>query len=138
MQEQIGDFTADTMSAITGDKAALGRAINGITRAGDSFIPFYNEAMYVIEGFSDYKDVDKAVLRQLRSAMDDRYKAKPMGYYKKQRDLIEAGQHIVFGTDKEKEKAVSTKMKSLKTLRKEGKSKNALRERKSLKALREG
>jgi len=101
MQEQIGDFTGDVMRAVTGDKVALGRAINGITRAGDSFVPFYNEVIFAIEGLTDYRDIDKATLRQIRSAIDSRYKAKPMGYYKKKRDAIESAQHIIFGTEQE-------------------------------------
>ena len=136
MQEQIGDLTTDGMSAIMGDADALGRFLNSVTRASDSLVPFYNEVIFVLEGFSGYKDIDKAALRQIRNAMDSRYNAKPIGYYKKQRDLVEAGQHMIFGTDKKKEKVVSTKKKSLKSLRKRSESRNILRERKSLKALR--
>jgi len=100
MQEQVGDLTRDMMSAATGDNQALGRVINGISRAGDSFIPFYDEVIHVIEGITDYKAIDKAVLRQIRSKLDDRYKAKPMGYYKQGRTALERAQHIVFGTER--------------------------------------
>ena len=73
------------------------------------FIPFYDEVINALEGMSGYRNIDKAMLRQLRSALDDRYKAKPMGFYKKERDAIETGQHIIFGTDKEQKKRISTK-----------------------------
>jgi hypothetical protein len=101
MQEQVGDLTRDMMSAATGDSAALGRVINGIARANDSFIPFYNEVLHAIEGLTGYRNVDKAVLRQIRSALDDRYKAKSMGFYKQGRTALERAQHIVFGTESE-------------------------------------
>jgi len=115
MQEQIGTFTTDAINAVTGDKEALGRVINNITKAGDSFIPFYNDVMNAIEGFTDYKGIDRAVLRQIRSALDDRYNAKPLGYYEKNRDAIEAAQHILFGTEVEKAKKAK-KIKGVKRI----------------------
>ena len=108
-QEQVGDFTRNAILAVTGDKEALARTVNNITRAADMFIPFYDEVINALEGMSGYQNIDKAMLRQLRSALDDRYKAKPMGFYKKERDAIETGQHIIFGTDKEQKKRISTK-----------------------------
>lgn len=110
MQEQIGDLTRDMLGAATGDKNALGRTINGITRAADGFLPFYDEAINAIEGLSGYVNVDKALLRQIRNELDKRYKAKPMEYYKREREAFDAAQHIIFGTEskpKEGKKASS-------------------------------
>jgi len=38
------------------------------------------------------------------SALDKRYNAKPMGYYKIERNAIEAFQHGVFGSKKREQK----------------------------------
>jgi len=48
-----------------------------------------------------YRTIDRAALRQIHSALDKRYKAKGMDYYKIERNAIEMFQHAVFGTEKE-------------------------------------
>lgn len=101
-QEQVGNFTRDAMLAATGDADALSRTVINITRSADMFIPFYDEVINALEGMTDYQNIDKAVLRQLRSELDDRYKARPIGWYNAERNAIESGQHFLFGTEKER------------------------------------
>lgn len=103
MQEQIGDFTRHAMEAATGDKDSLSFLINDIAKAGDNFIPFYNDVINIIEGLTDFKGIDKMALRKLREAVDKRYKARPPMYYDARRTTIEAAQHALFGTEPERE-----------------------------------
>ena len=107
-QDQINDFTRDVMSAVKGDRTALGRVIVGMTRLSDTFVPFYDEVINTFETLSDTYNLDKAVLRQIRGEFDKRYTPKKLGYYKARRDFSEKLQHTLFGTDKAKsEKKVS-------------------------------
>lgn len=107
-QQQVGDFTRNAILAVTGDKDALSKTVTNITRSADMFIPFYDEVINAVEGMTGYQNVDKAVLRQMREAIDNRINSKPLGFYKKERNLIESGQHVIFGTDKEIKKSIRT------------------------------
>lgn len=96
-QEQIGQLTHDVMDALQGDKRALGVVVNTIPGVGDMYIPFYRTIVDITESVFGYKNVDRAILRKIRSALDKRYKAKPMGYYEIERNAVEKFQHALFG-----------------------------------------
>ena len=61
-------------------------------------IPFYRNTIDAIESVLGYENIDRAVLRQIRSKFDSRYKAKGMNYYQVERNAVEAFQHGMFGS----------------------------------------
>ena len=117
MQEDIGQFTRHLVEAAEGNKASLGFVINEITTTSDNFLPFYDEIIDAVEGISGYGNIDRAVLRQVRSALDNRYKAKKLGTYKRDRGVAGGIQHAVFGTEKTKKEASNTDSFRLKAVK---------------------
>lgn len=103
-QDQINEFTRDLMSAAKGDRQALDRALVGLTRIGDTFVPFYDEIINILETYSDTYNLDKAVLRQIRGEFDRKYKPKKIKDYELRRSFSEKAQHALFGTDKARAK----------------------------------
>lgn len=68
-----------------------------IPRLGDMFIPFYAPTMNALEGLYDERYIDRKMLRQLRAMFDESYKPN-LEFYEKERTIIEAWQHGLFGT----------------------------------------
>lgn len=101
MQETLNTFSKDVLEAVQGDKAALTKAINGVTTIGDNFIPFYDEVINLTEAIFGKMKIDRMALTKLREAVDKRIKARPAKHWEKQRSLIQAGQHAIFGTEAE-------------------------------------
>ena len=97
-QQKIGSLASNVLQALQGDEAALSRAMKEITVVADMFIPFYTQVLRAYEGIGGYNNADRAILRQIRSALDKRYNARGREYYKRERTLIESGQHAIFGT----------------------------------------
>ena len=97
-QQKLGSLASNVLQALQGDEAALSRAMKEIAVVANMFIPFYTQIVRAYEGIGGYNNVDRAILRQIRSALDKRYKARGLEYYERERTLIESGQHAIFGT----------------------------------------
>jgi hypothetical protein len=105
VQEDIGIFSRNTLEALTtGDKKAISQAINQLTTINDLYLPFYKNSIDAIESITGTKNTDKHALRQIRQAIDKRYKIVNPSIYKAERTLIQKLQHGIFGTKVEKKK----------------------------------
>jgi len=101
-QEKLNEFSSAAMGAIMGDEKALGRLPSMITSSANMFLPFYDEIINSLETLSDTQNIDTKALRKIREMIDHEYKVRDTSY-QKERDLIEKGQHLLFGTDTEKQ-----------------------------------
>ena len=63
VQEDLNDFVSDIFSAATGDRDSLGKVISSIPRIADEFIPFYNDAMNIIESLSAFSILENFICK---------------------------------------------------------------------------
>ena len=97
---QVGDLLYGITKAISGDEDALMRLPAQLTRAGDSFIPYYEPVIHGLESLSDSHQVDRRALRRVIALLKEDYKPNEE-YYKKKRSIIDKFRHTLFGTLRE-------------------------------------
>jgi hypothetical protein len=109
-QEHISSISRDTFQVIMGDRDAIGSLINSMTDSADAFLPFYDDAINVIESLTDMKQIDRYALRKVREALDSEYETRGIDRYKANRSLFEMMQHMFFGTEPGMEKRRTTEL----------------------------
>lgn len=100
-QEQIGEFGYMMHKAALGDERAKNKLPYLISRTADTFIPFFDDYINLMETLQDTQDYDQQIIDKARELIQKRYRARPKAYWREQRSLIEKGQHALFGTEKE-------------------------------------
>jgi len=100
--QEAGELFGDLLSAVQGDRDAVGRITTALPRVNSLFIPFYDITIESLEALTDKKNIDTYALRKIRDAIDAEYKVRDSAYEIK-RDFIEAMQHALFGGEVPKE-----------------------------------
>ena len=95
--ELMNNFSWHLSNALDGDDRALVTILQDINTANKYLLPLYREAFYVTESLLEYENLDRAIFRQIASAIDKEYKAKGLDYYKVDRTLDHAIKHGLFG-----------------------------------------
>tara|TARA_Y100000593_G_scaffold83824_1_gene158346 strand:- start:39824 stop:46495 length:6672 start_codon:yes stop_codon:yes gene_type:complete len=78
-QQRISKGMQDMQMALTGEdpqarSQAVSRLVVTISALGDMFIPFYESSLHAIEGVTDTDALDKVALRQIRQALNKKWR----------------------------------------------------------------
>jgi len=94
---EVANAISDLVRAATGDAKALDRAATSIQRMAEMTVPFYKQAIDILEAALGTRYADRQGIRKIKELVNKEYK---MGkeYYNVERNAIQVIQHALFGT----------------------------------------
>lgn len=110
VQEMI-DAAMNIFRVATGDTDAWNELATGLPRVAGLTVPLYSEVIDIVEAILEKQNIDREAIRKVKAWFVANYKPSESAY-EAERTLIEALQHIFFGTrlaEQQEGKTIGTK-----------------------------